>query len=570
MFNLEMGSIGPGKASRSITIISIIIFITINLAGGTDAQEKEELDIIYYSNSPFIYKTGENQVGGIAVDIISPLLEDKGYGLVYREIQLNTFSGELEEGGGDLLLGCNIQKDIEENITFSEESIYSNWGILYSNKEFKVSTILDLHKSWIGVVKDDIYYNGANGLEHLLISFGIEPFIVEFGNYQEVVESIEDGDVDVGLLNAALGMRLENDRDIKRTSVIFSPIDIGMAVNQEKIEMVDLLNDLDKDIGRMKDDPDSNYYTTLDRYLENENKRPEKVVIPGWLLRTTLILLASVVLLCGIALFLRGKVRSRTRELENTNLMLQNDITKREKVELELTDEKNRSVFYLDLLIHDIGNIHQGLLSHIQLHELLKGDHEKGERNIKQMADLMQRSQVLVRNVNKFTEAVGPERKLEPVDIKPVIIDSLRTAVLSTPQIDIETETDLLEGEIMVNCGPLIEDLFYNLFHNAVKFHDGPKGKIEVSVREEDNGKWYGIMISDHGRGIPDHMKETIFSRLERSTERKHRGMGLTLVKVLVRRYGGTIEVDDRVSGDHSKGAIFKLRLPVLDERSTS
>jgi signal transduction histidine kinase len=139
---------------------------------------------------------------------------------------------------------------------------------------------------------------------------------------------------------------------------------------------------------------------------------------------------------------------------------------------------------------------------------------------------------------------------------------SLSSMLLSSPQLDIVTDLDLGDGPIVVDCEPLIEELFSNLFHNAVKFQGGPSGYVGVSVRKIKNGRFYEIRVSDKGYGIPDHMKKTIFSRLERSTERKHRGMGLTIVSVLVKRYGGTVFVEDRVPEDHKKGATFVVRLP--------
>jgi len=42
--------------------------------------------------------------------------------------------------------------------------------------------------------------------------------------------------------------------------------------------------------------------------------------------------------------------------------------------------------------------------------------------------------------------------------------------------------------------------------------------------------------------------------------------MGLTLVKVLTERYGGSIDVKDRVPGDHTKGSLFILHLPAAPD----
>jgi signal transduction histidine kinase len=41
-------------------------------------------------------------------------------------------------------------------------------------------------------------------------------------------------------------------------------------------------------------------------------------------------------------------------------------------------------------------------------------------------------------------------------------------------------------------------------------------------------------------------------------------GLGLYIVKSLVGNYGGLVRVEDRVTGDHTKGARFVVLLPTI------
>ena len=66
----------------------------------------------------------------------------------------------------------------------------------------------------------------------------------------------------------------------------------------------------------------------------------------------------------------------------------------------------------------------------------------------------------------------------------------------------------------------------------------------------------------------PDSMKHSLFTRAKRAGEAKHLGMGLSLVKVLLDRYQGTIEVKDRVEGDHKMGSKFIVMLPIMEDPS--
>ncbi|MFW9965846.1 MAG: hypothetical protein ACFFEA_01705 [Candidatus Thorarchaeota archaeon] len=44
--------------------------------------------------------------------------------------------------------------------------------------------------------------------------------------------------------------------------------------------------------------------------------------------------------------------------------------------------------------------------------------------------------------------------------------------------------------------------------------------------------------------------------------ERRYGGLGLHQAKRILAKYGGVIEVSDRVPGDYSKGALFRLWFP--------
>ena len=74
-------------------------------------------------------------------------------------------------------------------------------------------------------------------------------------------------------------------------------------------------------------------------------------------------------------------------------------------------------------------------------------------------------------------------------------------------------------------------------------------------------------MVEDDGPGIPDDFKSRIFNRMLKGTDKaKGMGLGLYLVKSLVDSYGGRVWVEDRVPGDHTKGARFVVMLPAAEQ----
>jgi signal transduction histidine kinase len=64
-------------------------------------------------------------------------------------------------------------------------------------------------------------------------------------------------------------------------------------------------------------------------------------------------------------------------------------------------------------------------------------------------------------------------------------------------------------------------------------------------------------------------MKDAIFSRTTRGdTRAKGMGLGLYLVKSLVESYNGRVWVEDRVTGDYSRGSRFVVMIPAADGKN--
>ncbi|HEY3274398.1 MAG TPA: PAS domain S-box protein [Methanocella sp.] len=245
------------------------------------------------------------------------------------------------------------------------------------------------------------------------------------------------------------------------------------------------------------------------------------------------------------------------------------DITVRKRIEEELKEAKAQAELYLDLMGHDISNMHQIALSQLELaQEIIEDDGMLPGENVEMIdtpIETLRRSARLIENVGKLQKLRAGEYRMEPVDLDRVLAEVVEENCV--PGNDMAIRFAGSPG-CRVKANPLIKEAFMNLVGNAIKHSQGPpRINIDVSRGAENGDSFYRIAIEDNGPGIPDEKKGEIFHRFKRGqTKAKGTGLGLYIVKTLVENFKGRVLVEDRVPGDYSKGSKFIVYLPVAEE----
>ena len=104
-----------------------------------------------------------------------------------------------------------------------------------------------------------------------------------------------------------------------------------------------------------------------------------------------------------------------------------------------------------------------------------------------------------------------------------------------------------------------------NLISNAVRYTPAP-GKISVSVKSGD--VMAAIAVRDTGIGLSPEERRMVFKRFWRAEESRQRqsgglGVGLAVVKEIVDRHGGWVQVEGR----KGEGSCFTIHIPLYDEQ---
>jgi len=247
-------------------------------------------------------------------------------------------------------------------------------------------------------------------------------------------------------------------------------------------------------------------------------------------------------------------------------IMFVMDITEQKSREAELQIAKDNAELYLDLMGHDINNMHQIALGYLEVARDMQMLNEEQKLLIDKPFEVLERSARLIQNVRKLQKLKEGVFQDQVVDVRAVLEDVQREFG-AVPDKSVKLNLNGY-GQCHVRANELLHDVFANLVSNAIK-HTGDRSEINIGldIVKENGGQYCRVMVEDGGRGIPDDFKGKVFNRmLKGTTKAKGMGLGLYLVKSLVDSYGGRVWVEDRVVGDHTKGARFVVMLPAIEK----
>jgi signal transduction histidine kinase len=140
----------------------------------------------------------------------------------------------------------------------------------------------------------------------------------------------------------------------------------------------------------------------------------------------------------------------------------------------------------------------------------------------------------------------APRRRFEPVDLAQVADDVVaRYESSPVPVRRVGESSVLLTGDV-----DALGRIASNLIDNAVR-HATSTVTVEVAAAE---GGMAALVVSDDGPGIPPADTKRVFHRFTRLDEARSRdaggtGLGLPIVRELVRLHGGTVRLEDNEPG---------------------
>jgi signal transduction histidine kinase len=159
-----------------------------------------------------------------------------------------------------------------------------------------------------------------------------------------------------------------------------------------------------------------------------------------------------------------------------------------------------------------------------------------------------------------FSKSAAYQLKLEEFSLN-TEVDSIVEACLlefRNHTFDVSTE---VEGTVKGDA-VLLGIAMNNLIHNAFKY-SSQQSAPRVNIVAGPIGQGYRITVQDNGIGIDPQQKDQLFQpfvRLQSAGHFNGEGLGLTTVRKIIERHGGTVRLDSTLGS----GTTAIIELPVV------
>jgi len=292
----------PSQKMLRLLLVWLLLTVTPSLS-----QAQLYLTAGMEQNQPICFIDAKGTAQGISVDILNEVARKEGWQIRWVSCIWEQCLRDLAAEKLDLLLGIGHTVEREKLYDFNRETAVVNWAQVYTGRQLKVVSPLDLAGKRIALVPTDLH--GVAFLDTLQ-RFSIDADIVRVASYGDALKAVVNGTADAGVVSRIFPIAGTDSAKLYKTPLIFNPIQSKFAAPKGKNQQI--LQTIDRHLAAMKAEKGSSYY----RILENRLGIPGRDEVPVWVVLslvgsgTLLLLLGAGSLLCSL------RIRKRTAQLE--------------------------------------------------------------------------------------------------------------------------------------------------------------------------------------------------------------------------------------------------------------
>lgn len=187
---------------------------------------------------------------------------------------------------------------------------------------------------------------------------------------------------------------------------------------------------------------------------------------------------------------------------------------------------------------------------------------EDGQEQLDLLVNRVDRMQALIDGVLQYSRIGRLQENWEELDLNEVVADCVDLSRCpDTIQVTIQDNLPTVTGR-----ASHMDQIFQELFTNAIRFMDKPQGQISVTC--QDLGDFWQFSVTDNGPGIESEHFEKVFKIFQTLTARDEldtTGVGLTLIKKIVELTKGQIWIES----EPGQGSTFHFTYPKVVTENT-
>lgn len=198
---------------------------------------------------------------------------------------------------------------------------------------------------------------------------------------------------------------------------------------------------------------------------------------------------------------------------------------------------------------------------------------KREQREYDELVDTMEtyidRLSSIITDLLEFAETseLGEVEDVSLDSVVKTVVDDLKLVAqnnMINVQIDIQPKAQSEAQTFTVKGNTnLLYRALYNLVENAIRYNN-EEGSVNITL--ETRGQEGVIIIADTGVGIAPEQRELVFEPFYRVNKSRSRefggaGIGLSLVKTILKRHGASITVSE----NNPQGSVFTIRIPLVD-----
>ena len=523
--------------------LSAVFFLILS----TLASRGEEIDVVLYDNPPLIILEEGKKPSGIVPDFFRALQKETNLDFRFHEASFVDAKEMTANGKMDVMPALAQTYERQQLLKFSKVFLLRNRAVLFRRQNFVFHEMEDLAGKKVALIRDDVH---AEAFQELCEIYGITSDIQWVESYDEALESLLSGKVDLAVLNEIYSSQLKREDAIVSTYVSFNPVEIRIGYNKEVSP--ELISQIDEVLSRQQNETDSVLNRAIVKYLSPQVETQIPLIL--WALLGAVLIVVFVVI--GLNRILRKLVEQRTEEL---------------RLERDRAAAADRAkAHFLGNVSHEIRTPLNGILGFCQLLESSEDLGSSEKESVEAIVESGRRLESLLTAILRYSDMAS---EVQQSVREPIVVETVALEVIEILGVRFEEAKGLIQADFTgVEARSYLTDpnawyvILENLIGNAIKFGNGSPISVKMSEGKSNKGvRVLRLEVEDGGEGISSNDRERVFLPFEQvdgTLTRRHEGvgLGLSLVRSNVNLLGGTVALSQAEAG----GLRVVIEVPVL------